>query len=174
LKNLCLYYLLTITLFSISYCKKNSADSDNPYGLPNATKKGLRVFACRINGSNRIAGPGIISQNGNISFDSVTVFGEFGDPYYFEHLGFTVYGSVKINFPYSLTDSIQTRFQYDTDSSCLGYPSNLTLVNHAFGSITFTRLDSVNKIISGTFSFKAPVPGCDTLNFTDGRFDVGY
>jgi hypothetical protein len=174
MKKLQLYYLLSFLLFSFSNCKKDGSNSDNLYGLPNATQKGLRVFACRINGFNRIAGPGSASMNGYVTSDSVAVGGEFGDVNYFEHVGITVYGKVKVNIPYSLTDSMQTKFLYGTDSTCFGVSSNLTFVNHAYGSVTFTRLDSVNRVISGTFSFKAPVPGCDTLNFTDGRFDVGY
>jgi hypothetical protein len=173
-KKLYLYYLLVLIPFSFSNCKKDGANSDNPYGLPNATQKGLRVFACRINGFSRIAGSGSFSINGYVTSDSVAVAGEFGDANYFERVGFIVYGNVKINFPYSLTDSIQTKFLYGTDSTCFGVSSNLTFVDYAFGSVTFTRLDSTNRVISGTFSFKAPVPGCDTLNFTDGRFDVGY
>jgi hypothetical protein len=174
MKKLHLYNLLTLLLFSFSNCKKAGSNSDNPYGLPNATQKGLRVFACRINGFNRIANPSSSSMNGYVTSDSLAVGGEFGDANYFERVGFTVYGNVKINFPYALTDSVQTKFLYGTDSTCFGVSSNLTFVNHAYGSVIFTRLDSVNRVISGTFSFKAPVLGCDTLDFTDGRFDVGY
>ena len=174
MKRLKLFYVLTFLLLAFSNCKKDGSNSDNPYGLPNATQNGSIVFACRINGQNRIAGSGSNSQNGNISSDSVTVFARFGDAYYFEVVSLIAYGQVKINFPYSLEDGLQTSFLYDTDSTCFGISSNVTLTRTAIGSFTFTRLDSVNKIISGNFSFKAPVPGCDTLDFTDGRFDVGY
>jgi hypothetical protein len=130
------------------------------------------IFACRINGGNRIAKSSIFSQNGNISKDSVTVFAESGI-HYFERIGLIVYSDVKLNYSYNLGDSIKTRFTYDTDSTSLGIPSSIN-VNKAFGTVTFTRLDSTNKIISGIFSFKVPIPDCDTLNFTDGRFDVRY
>src|SRR5580693_9529297 len=158
MKKLHLYYLLTLLLFSFSNCKKDGSNSDNPYGLPNATQKGSMVFACRINGQNRIAGSDIISQNGNISKDSATVFAGFGDAYYFERVSLIAYGQVKINYSYTLGDSLQTRFLYDTDSTCNGISSNVTFVHNAYGTITFTRLDSVNKIISGNFSFKVPMP----------------
>ncbi len=174
MKKLHLYYLLTLLLFSFSNCKKDGSNSDNPYGLPNATQKGLRVFACRINGFNRIAGSGSSSIYGYVSSDSVQVGGEFGDANYFEDVNIAVLGNVKINFPYSLTDSIQTKFLYGTDSTCFGVSPNLTFVDYVFGSVTFTRLDSANRVVSGTFSFKVPMAGCDTLDFTDGRFDIGY
>ena len=174
MKRLKLFYILTFLLLAFSNCKKDGSNSDNPYGLPNATQKGLRVFACRINGFNRIAGPGSFSINGYVTSDSVAIGGEFGDVNYFEHVGITVYGKVKTNIPYLLNDSMKIKFLYGTDSTCFGVSSSLTFVDYAFGSVTFTRLDSANKVLSGTFSFKASVPGCDTLNFTDGRFDVGY
>jgi hypothetical protein len=175
MKKLRPYYLLAFFLFSFSNCKKsNGSKLDNPYGLPNATQNGSMVFACRINGQNRIAAANITSQNGNISKDSVTVFSGFGDAFYFEDVSLIVYGNVKINTPYVLEDTMQTGFSYDTDSTCFGISSNVIFIYKAYGTITFTKLDSINKIISGNFSLKVPVPGCDTLNFTDGRFDVRY
>jgi hypothetical protein len=40
--------------------------------------------------------------------------------------------------------------------------------------IHLTRIDSVNRIISGTFNFFFADPGFDTVNISKGRFDVVY
>jgi hypothetical protein len=40
-------------------------------------------------------------------------------------------------------------------------------------SLTVTRLDTEERIISGLFSFKG-ISGTDTINVTDGRFDVKF
>ena len=170
------YYLLTLCMFSFSDCKKDKrSQPDNPYGLPNATHNGSMIFAWRVNGQNQIVASDLYSQKkGKITKDSTTVFSSFGNAYYFGVLTFVVYGNAMIQKPYDLSNPVQTKFIYGTDSTCMGISSTVTAINEALGTLTFTKLDSLNKIISGNFSFKIPVPGCDTLNFTDGRFDVGY
>ena len=48
--------------------------------------------------------------------------------------------------------------------------------NHFTGSVTITRLDNVNKIVSGTFEFNAESlsnPG-QSIQVTEGRFDIKY
>lgn len=52
---------------------------------------------------------------------------------------------------------------------CLSCPKPIS------GQINVTKLDTVNQVISGTFSFKAYCQQTkDTLNITDGRFDFQY
>jgi hypothetical protein len=176
MKTFNLYCFLIFFLLAFSNCKKEAGPkADNPYGLPNATEKGSMVFACRINGQNRIAKAGSISQGASISRDSVSAFGGFGTPSsYFESILLQVYGRVNLNIPYDLNDTIKTKFFYDTDSSCFGISSDVVKVYRAIGTVTFTKIDSVKKIISGTFLFRLPIPDCDTLNFTDGRFYISY
>lgn len=43
------------------------------------------------------------------------------------------------------------------------------------GKLTITRLDKVNRIISGTFNTTLFEPSCgDTIRITDGRFDMKF
>jgi hypothetical protein len=56
------------------------------------------------------------------------------------------------------------------------------------GSITITKFSGTytvpsgytygphdpNAIVSGTFNFVVAIPGCDSINVTDGRFDINY
>jgi len=42
------------------------------------------------------------------------------------------------------------------------------------GELTISKLDQINKFISGTFKFNAVNSNKDTVHVTDGRFDVRY
>ena len=49
----------------------------------------------------------------------------------------------------------------------------ITINNSKTGTIQLTKFDTVNKIVSGIFdSLAFPIPGCDTLYVTSGRFDL--
>lgn len=170
-----IYYLSCLVLFSFTQCKKSSMQgSDNAFGLPNTSENGSRVFACRLDGVNRIATGNINAQNALVSADSVSVFAGFAGPEYTERLKIAIYGLVQINHAYKVDDTLHCKFLYSSDSTCKGNSTNFTTVFSAYGSIVFTRIDLIAKIVSGKFEFKVPMPGCDTLNFTYGRFDVLY
>ncbi len=169
------FYLLAFILISFSNCNKdNSPKADNPYGLPNVSENGAGVLAWRENGQNRIAKNDIIAQRAYITTDSIAAFGWVTSTY-FELLRLQVNGTTSINTEYNFQDTVKTHFLYGTDSTCNGgVSSNVLNITNAIGSVTFSRIDGVNKIISGTFQFKVPVPSCDTIYFTDGRFDIQY
>lgn len=42
------------------------------------------------------------------------------------------------------------------------------------GKLFLTKIDTFQKIISGTFQFSIKTDFCDTLKITDGRFDIKY
>src|SRR5690606_2165136 len=42
------------------------------------------------------------------------------------------------------------------------------------GKVHFTKIDTVNYIVSGTFDFSTATENCDTLRITHGRFDMRY
>lgn len=80
------------------------------------------------------------------------------------------------------TFQLNTTVPYPTTTASYGYyvkrsvtPENEWITSSVYtGTVTITKLDAVNKIISGRFSFNAinlynsPVP----LTVTDGRFDI--
>jgi hypothetical protein len=43
---------------------------------------------------------------------------------------------------------------------------------YTHGSLTITKFDLKNEIISGTFEFTLYRQDCDTIKFTQGRFDM--
>lgn len=47
-------------------------------------------------------------------------------------------------------------------------------IQYKSGSIQVTKYDLSNGIISGLFNFKIKPSNCDTLIFTDGRFDFKF
>jgi hypothetical protein len=158
-----------------SQCKKGSTDvqPDNPYGLPNATQTGANIFACRINGVNWISGTGITILNGGASNDTLSLTGADGGANYFERLTIQVFGGAIQGSQKQITTTSSTKLFLNTNRTCQGIGSVST--NYAVeGNITLTKIDKTNKIISGTFNCKIPMPNCDTLKITDGRYDIGY
>jgi hypothetical protein len=158
-------------LFCFATCLKGKVPPpDNPYGLPNATETGNDVFACRINGANYVSTGGL-GYGAFIQRDTVAARGGFkvGHNFYELEVGFI--GNVQENISYSLADTVHTFCQFYTDSIC--HPvTTATFIYPRIGSITLTKRDTVNQIISGIFEVQIPVPDCDTLNVTYGRFDM--
>ncbi len=166
-------FILTCSCFA--QCKKNNnaSISDNPYGLPNATQTGAGAFACRINGENFIARNDIDHINGVLRNDTIGIGGSFLVGNFFDIISIGIYGNLKAGSVYGFSDTIHTSCLFGTDSTCQAIVS-VTTIYPRIGSIILTKLDTINKIISGTFNIKIPIPQCDTLNVTDGRFDYQY
>lgn len=57
----------------------------------------------------------------------------------------------------------------DLKSSCF-YESGFEQI----GTLTITKIDTVSHVIAGTFEFTVWTEECDTINVTDGRFDIDY
>lgn len=153
-------------------CHKNASPADNPYGLPNATQTGAGIFACLINGRNFIAHYDGTWSWAQYAGDSI---GVIGSPKLdiFENIGFEVIANPVVVGAYNIDGSV-TRGYFAADSTCLGTSFNITSSNATSGTIQLTKIDTVNKIISGTFHCIFPIPSCDTLNVTEGRFDYRY
>jgi hypothetical protein len=151
-------------------CKKSNPAPDNPYGLPNATQTGAWTMGCLINGRTWVSpdynlmatlrGDSIVGVLGKSlgRFSNEIMVGVRGNM-----------GLFPVSHPLPI-DSCCTLY-YVTDSSCLG-GTVVTALRAIKGSITITRLDAANHIFSGTFNGTMPMPNCDTLYITYGRFDV--
>ena len=175
-KLFCPVVICTFTFF-FSNCKKDkTTPSDNPYGLPNATQNGDyggAMMACRINDVNQIANKNVTA---GISFskDTLGIDGIFAHQYA-QQIDFgLIVKNKQTNIQYSLSDTTATIFYYRTDSTCLGGSPDLITVEKATGFINFTKIDTSNRILSGTFNCRIPIPNCDTINVTYGRFDMTY
>lgn len=168
---------LLFLCFCFAQCHKDKTPApDNPYGLPNATQDGHGLFACRINGVNVIAKNDInhIGAWMSANRDTLNARGSFGKNFFqFFAIG-TIIKNRQINISYSFQDTLLTSFLYGTDSTCSGISSGFPDITKAIGSMTYSKIDTINLVESGTFNCKIPIPNCDTLNITEGRFDIQY
>ncbi len=167
-----------IGFVSLCACKKQTTTipPDNPYGLPNATQTGAGIFAYRLNNQNWLAKNDIHNQIAKYSYDSSFVGGQVGH-LYATLVSIHVKGNIKLNTPYAMFNNTVISFFLASDSSCVTAPPPALPVENIFtamGTTTFTRADSINRIVSGIFAFQVPFPDCDTMNITDGRFDIHY
>jgi hypothetical protein len=47
-------------------------------------------------------------------------------------------------------------------------------INTYQGSVIFTKIDTINFIVSGKFEFSTITDNCENINITNGRFDLQY
>jgi len=114
----------------------------------------LSLYALKDSGPENSKGINQIFQSLSMSYEPIYKLGT----YYFKYFpplqglgaGFMDYAS-NCNYQANDQDSLQTY-------------------------ITVTKLDSIHRIVSGTFNFLfiPSGPGCDTLKITQGRFDMKY
>jgi len=166
-----------ISILGCSSCKKNTVTvaPDNPYGLPNATQVGGNFLACRINGKNYVATApytGYKITKAGFNVDTLGITGTF-NLNYLEGISLAIYKYQVANQNY-VFDSIIAAAGFASDSTCLGFSTKYTNSKAINGSVYLTKMDRVNKIVSGTFSCTFPIPQCDTLFITGGRFDFSY
>lgn len=161
-------FLVFILLTTLSSCSKD----DNNQALPPATQTGAGTFACYVNGQ------AFIDTSGNFN-----CFYQLIDGNYFFHITahdivegideITIYSEkVKIEEgkTYQLTNLEEFHiagivfFEKTTSSA------NSTTISP--GTLTITKLDSENFIVSGTFSFNVTHPITNNnIIISEGRFD---
>jgi hypothetical protein len=141
--------------------------------LPDATQQGLNTFGCNIDGVAWIptgtSGPGgtkpsraALKQDGSFEISAVS-------PQYLCLIN--IVGSIITNVENYSLSNIPNSYGYfynkETDNDFLTDKLHL-------GRVT-VKIDSTNRIVSGTFSFQAKDIKSDKLvNITDGRFDLKY
>ncbi|HEV3222728.1 MAG TPA: hypothetical protein VGZ90_07610 [Puia sp.] len=176
--------LLFILLLANLQCKKSHPP---PNILPPMTQDGKNTFGCMVNGEVWIP----YSQCGLINFlthceelqSVVTPFDTTSklplevDLFASRKIGQGSFTSFIIRTRILKTGKFDSSFiviyTRDSISYYLQYP-----ISHVSNAITVTKLDTVNKIVSGTFYFTLYNSSygftSDSLVVTDGRFDVTY
>lgn len=157
---------LTITLL-ISCGSDDDNNSQNPIDqLPPETQTGANTFGFLVNGEpvnvTNTSQQTAIYQGGGIQFGAGGI-------------GIVVLDPLEIGINYQFMDvgQGQARARYFVDPNPqLGchYEYNDTYQ----GSVRFTKIDTVNFIISGTFEFSTVTDNCENINITNGRFDLQY
>ncbi len=151
--------------------------------LPGPTEEGKNTFGCKINGKNWV-------PNGGGGFSGLPpVDGGYQGTNDFD----TTRNNVFIR-AYDKSSSINIYLQsvsrpgtYNLKFNTLDYANVLNPKNYGYygtngdgfittsqstGTVSISRADTVNKIVSGTFEFTAVNNAGKTIKITDGRFDI--
>lgn len=168
--------LLIFSLLSFTTCRKHHSDID---GLPPATQEGKNTLGFLLNGLPWI--PQGFRGTGNLSIDYDAGFNQG----IFNIVAYNFIPTISQQFIIGVRDSLNfmngpITFQLSRTSlygvsynfPC-DYFNQLSDVESQ-GSLTITKLDRINRIVSGTFNATLYKTGCDTIKITDGRFDMKY
>ncbi|MFT6815088.1 MAG: hypothetical protein ACJAZ3_000986, partial [Sphingobacteriales bacterium] len=157
-----------------SACRKDKDDSLLSQ-LPEATTEGLNTAGCIFNGE-------VLVPKGKPFFPDPLVVG-----YRAGYFGLGIVdrrGEVYRSAGFSISDINKSNYSLVKDtivvssrnSDCNSKSNNDLKRKFLSGYVNFTRFDTDQCIVSGTFAFKW-VSGreeCDTITITDGRFDIKY
>jgi hypothetical protein len=167
--------LITLScLLFLSGCKKKSLYPDN--GLPAVTSVGNDVFACHRDGTPWISERGAPSMNGIYSNDTLYARGTVDKADRSESLEIILYD---VNYPtqttYAFNDTAIAYVEYISfgPNECFsnfGGFGQMVVRKITNGSVTITRAD--DQVLAGTFQFGLTTDLCDTIHFTNGRFDL--
>jgi hypothetical protein len=164
MKNLLLLLITTLTLGS---CDKDDNKPQNPISqLPPETQTGANTFGCLINGEpfvvSNTSQQTAIYQGGFLQFGAKGIYMivlnpiEIGANYQFMDLGLG-----QASAKYFIDPNPQLGCHYDYN-------------NTYQGNVKFTKIDTINYLISGTFEFSTVTDNCENINITNGRFDLQY
>jgi hypothetical protein len=186
--------LAILILFTDLKCVKSNLSA--PDTLPPITQQGLNTFGCLVNGKVWVpfypcdlAGPDAVA----LSYDITPLYTYAALPILFSMMignasGDHSYFNIRQN--YSLSDHIygpgniidSILISYVGSPGVIYYPYNYNYPGQAFPRyFQITKLDTVNKIVSGIFAFTlyAPVGAgrqfqLDSLVISQGRFDLQF
>jgi hypothetical protein len=176
-KKTLLSLIIILIVMTFATCKK---------GLPIETQTGADTFGCFLNGELIIPRGGGITPNHDCYYqqlaagDSGFVFHVSGSdnkiPTNVKGIAINV-GGMKIKegmtIPLKKGNDYKTgRGQCTYENSYFGhiYYTNDTIS----GFVHISKFDEVNQIAAGTFAFKAKNSFGDSVNITDGRFDMHF
>lgn len=173
-----IFFFCILTIFCFAKCEKDKPDFN---GLPPVTQEGKNTLGFLLNGQpwtpkgfNGTANlsidfdPGI--RNGVFSISAYRIITN-NDRSYF---GIGINDSINTLAPqrtYSLGNNSLYGVYFSDNNCTFDYFDN-TITRS--GTLTITKLDRTNRIISGTFNATLSKNGCTTISITDGRFDMKY
>ena len=181
-----LLFLAAVICIAPSCKKSNPAPVDPLSQLPPATQTGANTFGCLVNGQAFL--PSSNFSSGQTPYQCNYIYTNGG-------YNFFVAGSNSDNTGGSITEialsttllpisqgQTLTLQNYNTAGQACGEYAFITggillysTTPRVSGQLYISKLDPVNQIVSGTFSFKAVnSTKPDTIHVTDGRFDMKY
>jgi hypothetical protein len=169
---------IACAIFVLSACKKTVEN------LPPATQTGAHTFGARVNGNMWVPqgfGPfpandileAIFVDNGELTIRARN-FSSSPTETEFEIFvkGVTGPGVYQLNRNAAYTSPAESYGYYVKRKLT---PLNEWITGPSYtGTVTITRLDTVNRVVSGTFEFNAInlYNASEPLTVTDGRFDI--
>ena len=170
--------IATLNLIGCSSCKKNTVDSN---GLPAATQTGANTFGFLLNGQPWT--PQGNNGTANLSHDVDFGYknGIFNIAAYRivtnanrQDISIGVSDSLNfMNIPITLQLTQKSLFGiYFSNNNCDFFSTDSIVYDQGF--LTITKLDRINRIISGNFNVTLFQKGCDTVKISDGRFDMKF
>ncbi len=170
--------LLILTIFCFAKCEKEKLDFN---GLPAATKEGKNTLGFLLNGQPWTPKGYNGTANFSIDFDPGLRNGIFSISAYKiitnndrSYFGIGVNDSINIIKPpktYSIGNNSLYGIYFSDNNCTLDYFDNTI---RRTGTLTITKLDRVNRIISGNFNATLSKNGCTTISITEGRFDMKF
>lgn len=167
-KPIFLFFVSGILLITCMKCKKETLDPDV---LPKVSQIGAMVFACKVNGVNWISSKKSGDIIGAAIDDLISLRGtKYDNNYEIFEIQIHTPGN---NTNFRLNDQSDQFALYITDKLCNNSSvGNGNRFKSADGEVLFTKVDKINKIISGSFWFDIPTDKCGNLKITEGRFDI--
>jgi hypothetical protein len=178
---------LSLYFFGLLACKKEGIKpTNNPLSeLPPATQSGANTFGCFIDGNVLVSNKSTctyiqttqLATNNYFNFTLIAVDSTSASK---QTISFFTPGisMLKDNTTITLQTPANTIDRWYADYSnvitagiTMDYQTTFAPSN---GSIFFSHVDTVNKVLSGTFAFKAVESDNEIISATSGRFDVRY
>ena len=165
-----LLMLVTWGLFIANSCKPKEAD------LPAPTIEGLNTFGCKINGKVWIAN-GIRNDQGPAAKAIEVEFKQLSAStfYLFIHTNASTKDRVQLSIPNAVIGTNILEYRPD-EPFAVYYDNQFRLFTTSAlnsGKVVITRLDTVKRIVSGTFEFEGQyIVSKEIVRVTEGRFDI--
>jgi len=160
------YYLIVLHALYLSACNKIYIEPN----LPAETQTGANTFGCKVNGKKWIPKAWFVFNMGASWYNGSFRIWEVrytNTPKVDQQISIRV-ESVNGTGSYVLNKIHHVQFRNQLNSCDYNTDSLNT------GHLIITKLDTINKIISGRFDFKVKQAGCPDIEVSEGRFDYNY
>jgi hypothetical protein len=157
----------SISALLVLSCRKKNIQKDPT--LPSETQNGANTFGCKINGEIYIPqGFGNCHTYDVQYYKSDSALLIKTNNTCATGLNLYIY-SVSTAKEYAVFNPVSNSFLYSNSKSTCNQFDRMN--SSQSGTIIITRIDLVNKIVSGRFNGVLKQSGCPDINITGGRFD---
>lgn len=152
-------YLLLAFLFTTGMQCKKTSETIKEDNLPAETQTGKGSFGCLVNGK-------VWLPKGKFPYAGLTASIQFG--------GLNLIASQSNEGINVGIGNLNIEGDYQLSGQNAEYSVGTNFYKSVEGKLTITKYDKVNQIISGRFNFKVKDLNGQTIDISDGRFDLKY